>query len=510
MLTTQNRTRPRGRLVAGAAALSLGVGGMLMAGGAAAFAAPAAPVAGPVKQVTDGSITIHKHAEPGLGTTANPDGSTTAAGSPLAGVTFEVCQIAGIDLVNGGNAAWTDLRTTGTAAASLAPGATSINGHALSCSGGQVTDANGITTFGSLATGAYLVRETAAPASVSEKAAPFVVSVPTPAVGADAGKWLYDVHVYPKNQVVDAPEKTVTVNGPTVGDTVTYKISQTLPGLKDGDSYNKIVFTDTLDARLTGNLGSVKVTVNGVDRTGDFTATLVGQLLTVTAKTPASFSQGDKIVVSFDATVTSAGNGTIENTALVNVNDLGTGAGGNNEAKVTEWYGPVKIKKVASGSRDGLAGAEFDLYETSKPDCTTTTAVNPAEKTGKTVTSGADGTLNISWLYVGDDSKDGAGNQPNNMNTRCYYLVETKAPAGYVIDSNLKAFVVDRTATVGSVTPIGGNGNGEVLNQQELIPGLPLTGGQGAAMLLVIGGALTAAGVGGVLLSRKRRQVVEA
>lgn len=71
------------------------------------------------------------------------------------------------------------------------------------------TDTNGIVTFkkdDGLTLGIYLVVETSSPAIVTGPCDPFLVSVP---MTVDNNKWLYDVHVYPKNSTAVGAVKLI-------------------------------------------------------------------------------------------------------------------------------------------------------------------------------------------------------------------------------------------------------------------------------------------------------------
>jgi LPXTG-motif cell wall-anchored protein len=80
-----------------------------------------------------------------------------------------------------------------------------------------------------------------------------------------------------------------------------------------------------------------------------------------------------------------------------------------------------------------------------------------------------------------------------------YTLTETKAPAGYVLDTT------PRTATVGAISLTVTVG--AIKNTQQTVPALPLTGGIGADSYLIAGGALTglALALAGLHLLRRRR-----
>ena len=507
------------RLLAASAAILTAAGSVLLIGSAAT----AAPVAGPVT-AQNGSITVYKHANPGFnGTAQNPDGTGGTGGDPLNGVTFQVCAISGIDLIAGGNAAWQEVRDLGLLAPAVTNAATTIGTaparNLTSCTSATtatVGGKDGVATFTGLPVGAYLVRETAAPANVVEPSAPFVVTVPTPAVGADAGKWLYDVHVYPKNQLLDDPTKTIVDqqgNGLVSGAPIRYRITQRVPGIAAGESYSKFIVTDALDAKLKPGLAAdVTVRVNGGTALvfgTDYNATWAGQNLTVTLLSPAldDLAQGDIVTVDFLATVLT--NGAITNTAVVNVNDLGVGGtpGKTTPPVVTRW-GSVDLSKVnASDHTSPLAGAEFELWmgQTAGLGCSTgngnvKVADVVSDASGKLGTITAGVFTALPGLWVGDDSV-----VANDLQTRCYYVIETKAPAGFV----LPATAAQRTTEF--VVHPGATAHADAIkaidNTQQTVPQLPLTGA--AAQTLLIGGGTALVALAAVLLVLRRRKTAE-
>ena len=118
------------------------------------------------------------------------------------------------------------------------------------------TDASGAATISGMPVKAYLVCETKAPGNIVQKAKPFVVTIPHPNTAAEDadGKWLYDVHVYPKNEKIEV-SKTIEnqkANGYSVGAKVRFPVTSTLPKLDDTSYYKYFQLKDTLDARLTG------------------------------------------------------------------------------------------------------------------------------------------------------------------------------------------------------------------------------------------------------------------
>lgn len=156
----------------------------------------------------DVSLTIHKYEYNG---NLKPDGTGSATdvskvptgengAKPLSGVQFTIWKVADLAdyygkdgdalpkvedfvLTGKGNAAV--LKKNGTEIPQIASGR---------------TDDNGIAKFshGFITQGLYYVSETDAPANVTAKAGDFLVSLPM--TNAEGDDWIYDVHVFPKNQ----------------------------------------------------------------------------------------------------------------------------------------------------------------------------------------------------------------------------------------------------------------------------------------------------------------------
>ncbi|WP_440312378.1 SpaH/EbpB family LPXTG-anchored major pilin [Leucobacter chromiireducens] len=508
-------TAPRAlrRGLAATAALAVGALG-LFAGGSAAYAEN-------IDTTADGSLTVHKFENPGGGT-MNPDGTGTAPSSaPIDGVVFEYCTITGIDLFDGTNVGWDTVRAVTEAQLVGARTGTSLGSHTLSGCTELPATVGGIAQSGRMPLGAYVVREKSAPASVTKKSEPFIVTIPTPGInqGEGDGTWVYDVNLYPKNDVGDKPHKTIQdqpVNGYVLGSEVSYSISQQAPAVT-GDTYTKFTITDTLDARLTGSKAPI-VSVNGTPlAAGDYTtewttsgspvqSTLTVQLTGALATLVA----GDIVQVDFNATVTALGNGEIANQGLVNVNDLdldGDGNPGTPTEQVWTRWGQVKMKKVdADATGTGLAGAKFRVWMSQKAsDCrldTDLVAVNGTDGSELVATSGADGSIVIPGLWIGDDELKG-GTMNNGLTERCYVLEEIAAPNGFVLpkgdDAKTQVIVAPGEVTTVPVS-------NEIPNRQQGVPELPLTGAAGQTLMIAGGLALAGVAVGSVLIARRRQR----
>ncbi|WP_223585798.1 isopeptide-forming domain-containing fimbrial protein [Microbacterium sp. OVT16B] len=96
--------------------------------------------------------------------------------------------------------------------------------------------------------------------------------------------------------------------------------------------------------------------------------------------------------------------------------------------------------------------------------------------------------------------KDPAGGalRVPNLTPGDHQLVETKAPAGYVLDTTVRTVTVLGTV---QVTVLDG-----IVNQQQGVPVLPFTGGLGTDHLLLIGGALLLLTSGLVVWQIRRRR----
>lgn len=152
-----------------------------------------------------GSITIHKYeyngndAKESTGENTDEKNVPTDTARPLEGATFSIYQVmnrtqlqAYYDGLSNATSVKVEdyLNDTGDAIKADESYSTALKT--------QTTDANGLTTFDSLALGLYVVVETATPDKVTSPVKPFLVSVPM-TKASTLNEWLYDIHVYPKN-----------------------------------------------------------------------------------------------------------------------------------------------------------------------------------------------------------------------------------------------------------------------------------------------------------------------
>lgn len=483
------KTTPLRRLAAGAGVLALALAGVFGVSSAASAAqgtdgtAPGNAPAG-----TTGTLVVHKYAGSPSGDTNNGTEQTIAR-PPLGGVEFTVCRVDGIDLTT--SAGWT-------AAAAVTPGTADCGANAPVA---LTTDAAGVATFSGLDIGLYLVTETDTPAGVTP-AAPFLVTVPYPSksgTGQDTTtNWLWTVHTYPKNTLEPTAGKTVAdPDAHGLGEVVTWTITTRPIGSFDGGAplteyriIDRLVANLQYDATQSLQLVSPSGTKTAVDASW-YTVNVAGDTVSVDF-TPTGITEINKLPAGshfewvLDTTV--VGVGVLDNKSFENTGDEDVQTG---EAD-TDW-GDAKLLKHKTGDESAvLQGAEFQVHDVNADGtCTAPLEGGPLTVSGQTTfVSGADGVVTIAGLYVGKNGE---------TTSRGYCVVETQAPAGYVVDSTPHLI----TVTPGSVAE--GVYNLKVPNPEVDGPDLPLTGSTGTAMFIAGGVALILVAGGAALIMARRR-----
>lgn len=141
----------------------------------------------------------------------------------------------------------------------------------------KLTNKDGEVTFDKVPLGLYVAIETTKPAEVTSAVAPFLISVPMTKVGKSgngaATEWLYDIHVYPKNQTTTGTitlEKKGVVGGEdkstaTLLDGVKFMLEK--QNASNSDKWDKILNPDRKDGYFVTNEGGRnpgQVTVAGL------------------------------------------------------------------------------------------------------------------------------------------------------------------------------------------------------------------------------------------------------
>jgi fimbrial isopeptide formation D2 family protein/LPXTG-motif cell wall-anchored protein len=459
---TQLRTRWAQRLTAVAGALTLGLVGV---------AAPAAA------QVTDpnidpeqtGSLTIQKFAEPETATGLPNDGTEvdTAGLDPLEGIEFTIEQVGDYDLTT--EAGWEAIDGMTPAQAADEP---------LTQVGVDTTAADGQVTFSDLELGLYLVTETGhGDHLVPNEAAPFLVTVPMP--HATQG-WLYDIYAYPKNSVT-AIDKTLDDTGAYgLGDTITWTITADVPQLPDGEELTEFAMSDALDEnlefqelRVTDSAGTVEPA--NYDTNLDETTNTLTATFTAAGLASLQANQGTTVTFEIDTAVTGIGTGTITNVANIAIN----GWDADTDPIDGSAWGSLDIFKYTGSEQtpDALADAQFQIFTTEEDanNLTNPVAVNGSE----TFTTQTDGIAAVDGLRAGT-----------------YWVVETQAPAGYT------GLADPMTVTIEA----GDDNLLQVQNEQRAGFELPLTGGIGTWVFVLVGVGVIALGIGLAIAHQRRKK----
>lgn len=148
-----------------------------------------------------GTVTIHKYTSGngmgsvGNGTEADPGDFPTGA-EPLKGAGFTLYQV--VD--KGGMEAYykADPKDLPDVSEYVEPDGTIKKAYIGNATSEGLTDKSGTATFSNLELGFYVVIETTVPDAVTIPMKPFLLSVPM--TTTDGSDWLYDIHVYPKNE----------------------------------------------------------------------------------------------------------------------------------------------------------------------------------------------------------------------------------------------------------------------------------------------------------------------
>ena len=504
------------------AAAAAGVLTLAFLGLAPSAVATETPNYGNIKTEVKGSLAIHKHLTGGGKDIGTPTGTAQNAddkGPAVEGVVFTAYPITDINLKD--PAGWdtiSNLARTGVPdSACTNPAAPTLGAHTFGKGmASPATNSEGLATITEMPVQAYLVCETTTPGDIVQKAKPFVVTIPHPntAAGAD-GQWIYDVNVYPKNEAIDV-DKTIQaqkLNGYGVGSLIKFPVSSTAPTLDAKSFYKYFQLRDTLDDRLS-EVTATEVSLEGATlQPTDYQVDTNGQTVTVTFTAEGlkkiKAAPGKKVSAVFQGKVTKAGsNGTITNRAQVISDTVYAEQPPTPETPPTNPDNPPTSDEVThqqGQTKAGLQGAQFQLYKAKDAYANTCSKVkdgDPIAINGQTtLTTDAQGAIDIKGLFI-SDSIDGADrDNQKDATERCYVLVETKAPAGYVLPAG-DAAVTAVKVKVGEVA----TDNVTVENTKQSVPGLPLTGANGMLILTASGASLLMIAVGSVLVARYRER----
>lgn len=307
------------------------------------------------------------------------------------------------------------------------------------------------------------------------------------------------VTIHDKN---DMPfEKTADQTDVEVGQTVNYTITGKVPDYTGFTSYTYKV-ADTMSEGLTFKK-DVKVTVGGADVTTACTVTYDANenanSFTVTIPVlDKKYTIGAEIKVTYSAVVNKQAVAKISpnEARLTYSNDPITGSTYTTTPTVVNVYTSKividKVEKVAEGTTaKKLAGAEFVLYK----------EVTAGERTSHFYYKWNDTAKKVEWVTdmtaaTVKTTNDSGAASFDGLADGTYYLVETKAPAGYNRMTTDQEVVVKGGTKVADLSVTA-----KVENQAGTL--LPSTGGVGTTVFYVLGAVLVLGAV--VLLVTKKR-----
>ncbi|MEW6884795.1 SpaH/EbpB family LPXTG-anchored major pilin [Trueperella pyogenes] len=395
---------------------------------------------------------------------------------------------------------------------------------------------------------------------------PFLVTLPM--TNPDSrDSWMYDVHVYPKNQaaemtkaVIDGNQGKENQDGYKIGQNITYRLESTInvvdsnqDGKVDGDDLGYYLVKDQLSEHV--KYVSSKLSIIGSDNKTvelltpqDYAFTNNSNLLsfsiTKDGLNKLATAAGGKLQTEIVTTVTTMPiTGQVKNKASFYPNNYPWTNSGKTPPKpgenpppgdtppdvpsneVVSKYGDVVIKKI-NADKQPLAGAEFAVFRATKEsDADGYTCKNvdfskaPIAKTA--AASDAGGLTIVRGLQLSNwrnDSSAKSGAITDEKQFYSYCLVETKSPDGYQllaepIEFNLlkEGAVMDLSSSEEAkmTDEVKKNGRAlEVVNQPDNLKNkLPLTGGEGIALVSVLGILLVGGGAGYYIYANRRKDV---
>lgn len=381
------------------------------------------------------------------------------------------------------------------------------------------TNDEGEAVFRDLEIGTYLIKETPS-AAVKEPVADFLVQVPM--TSAEGDRLIYEIHVYPKNVLAGAPGVNMSVGANenkttsiAAGETAEWIITAEVPLDIAGAKTYEIKTQVDKSLLYADNSASVTVTGSGettsiLEEDTHYQVAVSGGDIAVTVTAEGMAYLGTFVAEDFKPSLTvrfssklhtdpeilsgALGKKLQADASLLYVDSLQqtyvSQVAGDTLPYI--YTGGAEISKIDRAGSGALAGAAFKIYRTSEDAQAGTNALqNPAESGDWEVITGADGTAIFYGLAYGEPGT------AFDEGTRIYYLVETRAPAGY----NLLAAPLEVT-----INAVSHDNPVVVRNSAGLI--LPVTGGMGTILFTVIG--LILIGLALLFYFRSRKQLKHA
>jgi hypothetical protein len=475
------------------------------------------------------SLTIHKLSMPETPGAAGdgsevPSGSLPAGSLPINGVAFtvrEVTEIGGVAVDLETDAGWALIQPYLDGTTPFVPSGATLGAGVV-----RTTANGGIAVFDTLPVGLFYVTETSAGSnSIAAPAQPFLVTLPMPTT--EPGVFRYDVHAYPKNVLGDEPYMVKTVDDSTayaVGDKVTWTISTRVP---DSSGYAVATFgvyempnvealarwddtkvwsandgTQFPDRATVTPKGGTPVVLYPEDLASASNPVPVTELSDSGLAKVNAAGPGSIIEFVYETRVQAIpANGEIDNQAEVAMDGI------NKFVGAESLWGTARVNKHAQGDEDArLAGAEFQVFATEAAANAAAAQVAAGDPVTGGLEFGAGSTAGADrkTFTTADQGADHGFVVINGLKASAagtkYWVVETKAPAGYV------AAAAPTEITVYPGTGLTGSGSvANVPNQMRKAGALPVLGGAGMTAIGVAGAILIAGGVLFAVLGRRKQ-----
>ena len=441
----------------------------------------------------------------------------------------------------------------------------------------QTTGDDGSTKFEGLAESLYYVEESDTKdaqikdgdkwksVTVTGKVDPFFITTPLPHRTENSWEWLYNVDVYPKNDTSnDVPTKTpkdptklyVADDGSTI---IPWDISIPLTPPSDNKAYTKIGFVDSLPEGLTyAGLDEANVKLVKTGKAKDSTASDVTLQAADYTATPSSDNK--KVTFSLSSSrlaeinkdfktntyvlkvtlKTKVAKGTKNVTNSINgwIDDSKIGGEADEDNPCvptpdkpcdknphgTSHFATLKITKVndAKDDKSGkkpLKDAEFTVYPVKEG--TKFTEVSGKNVTKETIDGKldkGDNDANAIKLKATDDNgvttADLFISNKDDVTSKIYCVVETKAPAGFKLNETPTCYEV-KVETKDDVTAGFKSDNAhEIVNStatelDKILGNLPMTGARGLVILTVCGIVGIAGTLFYIVMKRRKEQEQE-
>ncbi len=303
-----------------------------------------------------------------------------------------------------------------------------------------------------------------------------------------------------------------------VGDEITFDITvANIPSYQG--AYPEFDVADVMTGLTISDEELAALTVKVVDAGGDAIATLVKDTDYTVEKTSdhefdvnfvvnGSYTlnnyanKGYKIVIEYQATIddTATYEGSEhDNDATLNYSTTSYEQGNDGKSEDKDYEYTFALNAQKTDGTSALRGATFGLFTDSA--CSTV-----YEQEGQAVTAVSDGAGNISFSGLAEGT---------------YYMKETKAPAGYLLNEAVYTVTIsadynaDGTLNTWSITIRDESGEQVAFATQSAETGLtiintragllPSMGGRGTLLFTVIGCAIVAGAAVGIVTYRKRR-----